>query len=327
MPDTEPDKLLIATRDTDYIYNALDEYRSILIISIPFVMLFAAISGYLLANHSLKPITTITRTAESIDPANLRDRIEVKSNDELGRLSKTLNSLFDRIHGFINRQRQFTTDASHDLRAPLTVIKAETSLALRKERTATEYHNSLEIINRETECLNSLIDDLLTLADMDSRPEYAGTYLVDLSSLTKSTLDGWDANCTQKGIKLDRQISPGIEIPGDTLHFNRIIDNLLENAVEFTPEGGSVTCSLAIEGDEIILTVADTGIGISSEHLGHIFDRFYKVNRSTKGNGLGLSIVRDTVKMYGGGITVESKPGKGSAFRIVLPKKMLNSRF
>jgi len=319
-PTTETDRLLGVTRSADYIYRALDEYRSILLISLPFVLLFAAVSGYLLANNSLKPINVIARTAKGIDPANLRDRIEVKGSDELGRLSKTLNSLFDRIHGFIDRQRQFTADASHDLRAPLAVIKAETSLALRKKRTLTDYRSSLEIINRETERLNSLVDDLLTLASMDSSLERAKTYSIDLSSLTEGILNGWEAPYIQKGVKLNRQISPGIEIFGETLHFSRIVDNLLENAIEFTPEGGSVICSLADEGNEIILTVADTGIGIANGHLESIFNRFYKVNRSARGNGLGLPIVEDTVKMYGGRITMESEPGKGSVFRVFMLK-------
>lgn len=315
-----PGKLLVVTRDTDYIYQTLDEYQDILFMSIPFVLLIATAAGYFFANHSLKPVNIIARTAENIDPANLSDRIQVKGNDELGRLSKTLNSLFDRIYGFIERQRQFTTDASHDLRAPLTTIKAETSLALRKERPAAEYRSALEIVNRETDRLNSLVDDLLTLASMDSNSDCTKSCQINLSDLMESVLSGWESPCVQRGIKLNRQISPDIKILGEIPHFQRIANTLLENAVKATPDGGSVNFSLADRGCEITLTVTDTGIGIAKEYLGHIFNRFYKVNHDTKGNGLGLPIVEGMVKMYKGRIDVETAPDKGSVFRVFLPK-------
>ena len=137
----------------------------------------------------------------------------------------------------------------------------------------------------------------------------------------EGVLKEWDAPYSQKEIELRRQITPGIEIRGNTLHFHRIAGNLLKNALEATPAGGSVNCSLVDNGNEVTLTVADTGIGIPEKHLNLIFNRFYKVDRGTNGNGLGLAIVEETVKIYNGQILAEKTPGKGSVFHVFLPKQ------
>jgi hypothetical protein len=289
--------------------------------SIPVIIIFGLISGYILSSYFLRQIKVISRTAEKIDPANLCDRIPVKSNDELGRLSKTLNSLFNQIYGFIDRQRLFTADASHDLRAPLSVIKAETSLALTRERTNIEYKRAIEIVDNEADNLSNMVDDLLTLASMDSEPERSLTINLDLSEFIESILYDWETLCAEKGITLEQHITPGIEVRCEPLHFNHIVDNLIKNAIQYTPAGGIVTCSLELQGKDIIITVADTGIGIDAEHLPHIFDRFYRVSRDTEGNGLGLPIVEGTVKMYGGSVTAESEFGIGSVFKVVFPAK------
>jgi signal transduction histidine kinase len=317
--DTKPGKMLVVTRDSDYIYRTIDEYKQLLYIAIPFIIVFALLSGYLISSYFLRQLNAITLTAENIDPSNPVARIPVKSEDELGRLSTKLNSLFNQIYGFINRQRQFTADASHDLRAPLTNIKAEATLALRKPRSPQEYQDVLKRIDRETEHLNSMVDDLLTLASMDTQPERSRTINIDLSEFIGSILNDWEAQYTEKGVKLVRRIAPDIEIRGELLHFNQIVDNLLKNALEYTSAGGEVTCSLEFKEKDIIITVSDSGIGISEKDLPHVFDRFYKVDRDTPGNGLGLPIVEGTVKMYGGNITVESELGKGTIFTITIP--------
>ncbi len=319
--NTEPNKLLGVTRNADYIYRTTEEYKRMLYGAVPIIIVFALLSGFIISSYFLRPIKAITRTAEKIDPANLIDRIPVKSSDELGRLSKNLNALFDRIYGCIDRQKRFTANASHDLRAPLTNIKAEATLALRKPRSPEEYREVLKRIDRETEHLNTMVDDLLTLASMDTQPERSRTILFDLSGYIESILNSWETQYAEKGVNLISRIAPDIEIKGDLLHFNQILDNLLKNALEYTPAGGEVTCSLEIRGKEIVITVADTGIGISEKDLPYIFERFYQADRDRPGNGLGLPIVEGTVKMYGGSVTAESEFGKGSVFTVVMPAK------
>ena len=173
--NTEPGKMLVVTRSAEYIYDMVNSYKRMLFGAVPIIILFALLSGFIISSYFLRPIKAITRTAEKIDPANLIDRIPVKSSDELGRLSKNLNALFDRIYGCIDRQKRFTANASHDLRAPLTNIKAETSLALRKPAHRRNTGEVIKRIDHETEHLNTMVDDLLTLASMDTQPEHSCT--------------------------------------------------------------------------------------------------------------------------------------------------------
>jgi signal transduction histidine kinase len=323
IPDTEngeyPDKIIRITRNSDFISRTLDEYRNILFAAIPVILLLALASGYLLANYLLRPVNAITKTAYSIDPANLVDRLEVKNNDELGNLSRALNSLFDKIYGFLNRQRQFTGATSHDMKSPVSIIKMEVSGALKKERTVDEYKNTLISINEEADRLNVMINDLMSLAVIDAAPLQAGTTKLNLSESINNILKRWESSFMDKGIKLERNISCGVSIIGDERHFAAITENLVKNAFEYTPTGGSVTCSLEIQDHDIVLKVADSGTGIDEKHLPHIFERLYKIDGNKPGNGLGLAIVAATVKMYNGAINIESEPGKGSLFTIRLP--------
>lgn len=313
------DKIILITRNTDFISRTLDEYRNILLASIPVILLLALASGYLLANYLLSPVNTITKTAYSIDPANLVDRLEVKNNDELGNLSRALNSLFDKIYGFLNRQRQFTGATSHDMKSPVSIIKMEVSGALKKDRTIEEYKNTLVSINEEADRLNLMINDLMSLAVIDAAPLQAGTTKLNLSEIINGILNRWENPFRDKGIKLERNISCGVSIIGDERHFAAITENLVKNAFEYTPTGGSATCSLGIKEHDIVLRVADSGAGIEKTHLPHIFERFYKADGNKPGSGLGLAIVEATVKMYNGSITVESEPCKGSVFTVTLP--------
>jgi signal transduction histidine kinase len=318
---TEPGKMLVVTRSAEDIYDMVNSYKHMLYGAVPIIIVFAILSGFIISSYFLRPINAITRTADKIDPANPVDRIPVKSNDELGRLSGNLNSLFDRIYGYIDRQKRFTANASHDLRAPLTNIKAETTLALRKPRSPEEYREVLKRIDYETEHLNTMVNDLLTLASMDTQPERLRTILINLSCFVESILNSWETQYVQKSVMLIRNITPGIEIRGDILHFNQILDNLLKNALEYTQSGGEVSCSLELREKDIVITVSDTGAGILEKDLPHIFERFYKADWDRPGNGLGLPIVEGTVKMYGGSVTAESKVGKGSVFKVVMPAK------
>ncbi|AKG53808.1 phosphate regulon sensor protein PhoR [Dehalogenimonas sp. WBC-2] len=316
--EAAPDRLLIITRHAGYIYDTLEDYKNVLYTLIPFVIVIAGVSGYFLASRSMKQVKVITATANGIDPADLKDRIPVRGNDELGQLSRTLNSSFDRIHGFIDRQRQFAADATHDLKAPLTNIKTQTEVALDRNRPGAEYRDTLRSIAEDTEQMESIVEDLLTLASLDTAPDAQHSTRFDLSNVAEDALDGWEVPCAAKGLTLARRIQPDIEITGEPLDFQRVLGNLLENAVKATSAGG-VTVTMNESGGIITLTVTDTGIGIAPEHLQKIFWRFYRVDRHAKGNGLGLPIVQGIAEMYGGRVEVESEVGRGTVFRVVIP--------
>jgi signal transduction histidine kinase len=315
--EAAPGRLLIITRDSGYIYDTLDDYKTVLYASFPFALVIAGVSGFFLAGRSMNQVKVITATANGIDPAVMTDRIPVKSVDELGRLSLTLNSTFDRIYGFIDRQRRFTADASHDMRAPIALIKMETSRTLEKDRSGEEYKEVLNTVGRATDRLESMIDGLLVLAGLDTVPNQE-TSLFDLSSLIEQVLTTWEAPCAAKGITLERRIQPDIEIMGEILDLHRLTDNLVSNAVKATRQGG-VTVAMNERGDMITLAVTDTGTGIPQDQLEKIFWRFYRVDRNAAGNGLGLPIVEGIAQMYGGRVEVESEVGTGTTFRVFLP--------
>ncbi len=261
----------------------------------------------------------ITDTAQKIDPARLEDRIPVKHKDELGKLSGTLNALFDRIHGFIDRQYRFTANASHDLTSPLTGIRSSAEVALMRKRTPEEYRQSLENIIGRTYKMQSIVDDLMTLASLDAGPRPLKSATINLSALLADVVDMWHTPAAAKGIKLTPDIQPGVAIYGEPEQFERMFDNLLSNAVKYTPDGGTVDVSLKADGTEIVLTVTDNGIGIAPNHLPEIFERFYRIDRSLDGTGLGLSIVRGTAAIYHGRVEAESMLGKGTTFKVLLP--------
>lgn len=316
-----PGKLLVLARNIDYISESLSEYRNWLLISIPFTFIMAASMGYFISTRAMRPVDIITKTANKINAENMGERISVKSNDELGRLSKTLNSLLDRVNGFIQRQHRFTADASHDLKAPLSVIKAEASLALMKDRSAEEYQRVLNTVDSETEKMKQIIDDLLTLAILDAGPNPELSGKMNLSVFVNAALDNWSSQFAKKGVILNRKVIPGICFTAENEHLGRTINNLLENALKYTASGGAVCVSLAKSGDYITLAVQDTGAGILKEHLPNIFDRFYRVKNSVAdgGTGLGLSIVKSTVELYRGRIEMASVPNEGTTFHVILP--------
>ncbi|MEQ4488279.1 MAG: ATP-binding protein [Dehalococcoides mccartyi] len=319
--DYKPNQLLILVGDAGYIYKTLDQYKQILFMAIPFVLIIAAALGYFLAYRCLKQVKVITHTTNNINPSDLKDRIPVKQNDELGQLSATLNSLFDRVYGFIQSQHRFTSDASHDLKAPLTVIRAESELALRKERNTEEYRQAFKNIVKQVEKMALIIDDLMALASLDAGPRPALSLKIDLGAALESSADKWQTAFETKKIKLIRDIQPGLNIYGEPEQFSRLFDNLFSNAAKYTPDGGQVVISLRDESGFMVLAIKDTGIGISKEHLPRIFDRFYRADWSAEGTGLGLSIVKSTSEIYKGRVEVESEPGKGTVFKVFLPKQ------
>jgi signal transduction histidine kinase len=316
--DGEPGKLLVVSRDTSYISSAVDLYKTMLLVSTPVALIVSSLLGYGLASHSTRQIRAIQNTAASINPARLDDRIPVNNDDELGELSQALNTAFDRIAGFTKRQRKFTEDAAHDLRAPLTNIKLQTELALEKEREADYYRQAFASVGEDIGKMESMIEDLLILASLDTEPARLHSVFFDLSGTIESLLDNWDADCNHKGIKLEHFISRGIRISGEPLDFQRIVGNLIENAIKAT-SNGRINVTLSENDGVVTLKVADTGCGIPSEHLEKIFWRFYRVDRDSGGNGLGLPIVEGIANMYGGKVEVESEVHKGSVFTVIIP--------
>lgn len=314
---------IVVGRPVADIRDTLGAFRYILGVSGLAMVILAGIGGLLLAGRALKPVDRITRTARDIGASDLSRRIDVRGEDELGRLASTLNGMIERLEAAFNRQRQFTGDASHELRTPLAIIQAESTLALSKERSGAEYRKALETVSQESDYMSSLIGKLLFLARGDSGKEPLNLEPVSLKPLMAGLSQDMEVMARDKGLQFDPGQSEDLTVKADHVKLRQLFLNLLENAVRYTPEGGAITASVARKGETAVVAVSDTGIGIAAKHLPHIFERFYRVDkarsRAKGGTGLGLAIAKHIAEVHGAKIEVESEPGKGSTFRVTLP--------
>jgi heavy metal sensor kinase len=313
---------LFVARDTESIVNAMDGLLWTLLIAIPITLLIAGGGGIFLAGRSLAPVDQITRAAREIEESDLSKRIDVHTKDELGGLAKTLNQMIERLERAFKRQKQFTGDASHELRAPLAVIEAEATLSLQKERNADEYKRSIGTVAAEAQHMSNIIDQLLNLARADAGGETLPFKQVELEGLLRNLCSSGESKCGDKGIDLQLNILNDASVSGDEAMLKRLFSNVLDNAIKYTPEGGKITVLLCREGKDAVIHITDTGIGIPKPDLPHIFDRFYRVDkarsRAEGGSGLGLSICKQITEVHGGSISAESEVGRGSTFTVKL---------
>ncbi len=314
---------LIVARSTRDMDIALSRLLQILLLALPITLILAGGGGIFLLKIILNPVGKITQTAREIEEHDLSKRIEVKTKDELGRLSSTLNLMIERLEKAFIRQKELTGDASHELRAPLAVIQAEATLALQQERDLSSYKKSLEIIAQESDHMSGIIKQLLTLARADFGKEHTVFQKLDLSLFLKILCDDVDILCREKSQALHMKHSGQVFIKGDKNLLRNLMLNLLRNAIQYTAEGGEISVSLGQEKDMAILSVSDTGIGIPPRALPHIFNRFYRVDKARSreygGSGLGLAICKCIVDSHGGTFQVTSQVNEGSTFIIKFP--------
>ena len=241
----------------------------------------------------------------------------------VGRLASTLNRMFERLEGSFNRYRQFVADVSHELRTPLAVIQAETTLALNKERTEAEYQESLELVAQESAYMSSAIDRILSLARSDAGKDSLNLDKVNLDELLAEVSADVKLLASEKGLQFELGPRRNLTLRADRLKLRQLFISILENAVHYTPSGGSVSLSVIEKDGMAIVAISDTGIGIPPEHLPHIFERFYRVDqthsRGDTGTGLGLSIAKSIAEAHGGRMEAESEVGKGTTFSVILP--------
>ncbi len=308
------------------IEDSLRQLRRDFIAGVPLVLLLASMGGYFLARKSLAPIASMNRQTRRISAENLSARLDVKNpRDELGRLTITINDLVARLESSFKEQQRFMADASHELRTPLAVLRGETEVALGKTRTVAEYQESLALIKDEAERLSRIVEDLFILA---RQPVNTKAALVKEPFALHETV-GDCARAAQvlasrKGVRLEMQNDyPSIVLNGDEELIKRMILNLLDNAVKYTPQGGEISLALSRQNGSAKIVVRDSGIGIPDGDQRHIFDRFYRADkvrsRALGGAGLGLSIVLWIVQAHEGTVNLDSAPGRGSKFTVELP--------
>ncbi len=314
---------IVVGRLTQGIQQILSYFRVVLVYSALTIVILAGVGGMFLANRTLKQVDHITDIAREIGDGDLSRRIAIQSEDELGRLAATLNWMISRLETAFKKQRQFAADASHELRTPLAIIQAESSLVLDKPRTQAEYRKSLELVSQEVSYMAEIIGKLLLLARSDAADEPSNFQEVNVKDLLTELSSDVESLANEKGLAFSLGQMDNLTVKGDKLKLRQLFLNLLDNAIRYTPTGGAVAGSLVRKEGSAVVTVADTGVGIPSEHLPHIFDRFYRVDNSRArgdgGSGLGLAIASSIAKLHGGEIQVESEVGKGSVFYVTLP--------
>ncbi|PWM40549.1 MAG: HAMP domain-containing protein [Clostridiales bacterium] len=295
------------------------------LIASPFLLLIAAGGGYLITKRAFLPIEHMIGTVRSISGGNdLSRRIGGSgAKDEIARLGGTFDEMFDRLQTSFEDEKRFTSDASHELRTPAAIILSQCEYALEDEKSASELRESVRVILRQAKRMNSLIARLLLLARADNgrlQPEFEE---VDLGELCAVVCEELEPSARQEGLTLHQEIEGQVALTADQTLLMRLVTNLLSNAIRYNRPGGSVTLRLRTEGENALLSVRDTGIGIAPEHLPKIFGRFYRADAARTaergGTGLGLSIVRSIAQVHGGSVEAQSTLGEGSDFTVTLP--------
>lgn len=300
---------------------------SILVVNGLLAFVGAVAIGYFMAQRVLTPIHDITKTADRISSENLSERVPVTNrDDELGRLSNTLNRTFDRLQRTINEMRRFTADAAHELRTPLAIIRTEIEVALRECEAAGNVvseplHRATDVVLAETLRLSILVDQLLALSRQETGLQGGPRESVSLRELLFDVVEMMRIVADEKGLRFVLDDVSEQSVLGDELSLSQLFFNLIDNAVKYTPSDGVVTIACKRDGLNVCITIQDTGIGIERKHQEHLFERFYRIEaaRSTQGTGLGLAICRSIANAHHGTIDVESEPGRGTRFTVVLP--------
>jgi signal transduction histidine kinase len=314
----------VAVEQTAYV-EMMNHLAWLLTLSIPVAGLLAALGGYWMSGRVLRPVHKITETASSIDAHNLMRRLPVSgTNDELDRLSQTLNHMFDRIQTSYERIAQFTADASHELRTPVTLIRSSAELLLMGRSKDTAMIRGIEDILKESEYMAELIGDLLTLARGDQR-DALGMELFELSEAVDAILVRGQSLAAAKSIVIEYFPSNQVvAVYGNRNACERMLLIFIDNAVRYTPTGGHVALTTWMSEMSCGFTVTDNGIGIAPEDHQRIFERFYRVDiaRTPRdgGTGLGLAIAKSLIEAHAGSVTVESQLGDGARFIVRFPR-------
>ncbi len=289
-------------------------------------LLLIPVIGYVLAGRATRPLSQIIDTAARLHPAQLNERLPVRgTHDELDRVSQTINGLLDRIARYLQRSREFNAHAAHELRTPLAAIQSSVEVTLLVDRTVEEYKEELLDLLEEFDRLRLLVNQLLLLAEGDAGRLGQGREPVRLDELVRRAIEMFQAVAESEGIRLAVGTFDAVTLAGDATALRQVVNNLLDNAVKFTPLGGSITVDLTAEAHGCVLRVTDTGVGIAESDLPHVFEPFYRSEklqsseRSHRGTGLGLSICRAIVEAHDGSIQAESTPGRGAKFTVRLP--------
>lgn len=297
---------------------------NVTLIVLPLLVILACIGGFLISGRMLRPIGQISKTARSIEKSgDLKKRIDIgPGKDELHELAESFNTMFEKLDSSLETERRFISDASHELRTPMSVISAQCEIALEVPQSREDYEEALTVIYRQSQKMNRLINGMLDFTRLEMNAERYTMEELDLSELVRDTCTDM-ALIRDKNISLTSNVEEGIYTLGNRELLTRALTNLISNAYRYGRENGRIHVSLAANAPYIYLTVSDNGVGIKTEDLDKIFGRFFQADSSRSGDGLGLglSMAKEIASFHGGDITVESAWDVGSIFTITLPEK------
>jgi len=296
-----------------------------ILIPIPLTLLFGYYIGRLIIMRILKPIKKMTDTVKNITHEDLSLRVKAENVDEeLGRLIEAFNDMVSRL----GESFEYITDSSsyiaHELKTPIAIIRGESEFALKKERDKEEYKRVISVSLEETKRMLKIIEDLLLLTKMNYQPDVLKFERIDLTQFIRIIYEQAKILSSQKKITVNADIpeEAGM-VSADELHLRRLFLNLIDNAIKFTPDNGSIGITLKYENQKAIVSIVDTGIGIEEENMPKLFEKFFRIEGKTKDNspssGLGLSIAQSIAELHGGEISVTSRAGQGSNFSVSIP--------
>lgn len=296
------------------------------LILLPFFVLLVALGGYSITRRTLGPLQDVTDTAQRISQgSDLTQRIRMgPGEDEVHRLAHTFDRMMDKLQSAFESEKQFTSDVSHELRTPVSVILSQCEFALSEDAEEAERRSALQVVAAQARKMSTLIAQLLTLARTDSGRQSLHMEPLNLSELAEIICEEQADAAAARNIALHAEIAPNVLLRADETMMMRLFMNLVQNAISYGREGGNIWVTLRDAEGAVEGCVRDDGIGIAAEHLSKIWNRFYQVDpsrtASRSGAGLGLPMVRWIVEAHGGTISVDSAPGKGSAFAFTFPK-------
>ncbi|MBV8770940.1 MAG: HAMP domain-containing protein [Deltaproteobacteria bacterium] len=307
--------------DARNLRESVERLRTSLLFVIPILLIGSIYAGYWLAGRTLEPLATVASELAEIRPRDLSRRLPLSPvEDEVGRLISAINALLERVERSSSAERRFAADAAHELRTPLAVLRTGIEVALRHDRSTAEYKQALNNALRDAAAVCEMADDLLALTRLDQELS-SGREPIELRGLTEEVLDSIEPLTASKRLIIATDLRTRANVLGNRDHLRRLLINLVDNAVKFTPEGGKIVLALDSHNGVMKLRIADSGPGINQEDLPFIFERFYRGRdgRSEPGKGLGLSLCREIVEAHGGEIRVSNRPAGGAEFIVTLP--------
>ncbi|HYO64021.1 MAG TPA: heavy metal sensor histidine kinase [Pyrinomonadaceae bacterium] len=326
IPPANTPYIILASQPLEAVEDELESLREILYLATPAVLLLAGLGGWFLARQGLAPVADMAKRARQIGAGSLDRQLPVANpRDELGQLATTFNELLARLDAAFDEQRRFMADASHELRTPLSVMSTAAGVTLKKEfRQEGEYREALQMMAEQTRRLSRIVQDMFILARADAGHYPLQNRALYLNDLLDEVARAGSLLASDKNVTVELTNLPEAAFHGDEDLLRQMVMNLVDNAVKFTPAGGTVGLSLARRGGEYLLSVSDTGPGIPAEAREHVFERFYRADKARSrardgGAGLGLAIARWIARAHDGDLELADSHGTGATFIVRLP--------